>query len=107
MSTDYEKWNRLTRILMWITGSATLAVVLLIFTPLFLRAEAMRRQVHQLDRQIQHIRHTNAQLEAEIAALQRDPRAVEKAARELLGVAKPHETIYRFQNGADGKASPR
>ena len=103
MSADLEKWNRLTRILMWVTGVATAVVVFLIFTPLFLHAEQLRRQNAQLETQIQELRASNGKLEAEITALQTDPRAVEKAARETLGLAKPYETVYRFQEANDGK----
>ncbi len=107
MSGDYDKWNKLTRILMWVTAIATVVVVFLIFTPLFLHAEKLRRENFALDSQIQQLRESNTKLEAEILALQTDPRAVEKAARENLGLAKPHETIYRFQDGNDAKARPQ
>ena len=104
MSQDLEKWNRLTRVLIWVTGVAAAVVVLLIFMPLFMQAEHLRRQNFELQHQIEEIRASNDKIAAQILALQNDPRAVEKEARETLGLAKPHETIYRFQENNDAKA---
>ena len=103
MSQDLEKWNRLTRVLIWVTGVAAAVVVLLIFMPLFMQAEHLRRQNFELQHQIEEIRASNDKLAAQILALQNDPRAVEKTAREDLGLAKPNETIYRFQDANDAK----
>ena len=103
MSANLEKWNRLTRVLMWTTAIAAGIILIFVFTPLFGVAYHMRRQNDQLKAQIEQVRILNDKIAAQIVALQQDPRAVEKEARETLGLAKPHETIYRFQERSDGK----
>ena len=107
MSNELTKWIRLTRLLMWVTGVATVVIVLLIFTPLFVQAEHLRRQNSELQKQIDQIRGENEKLAARIAALQQDPHAVEKEARETLGLAKPYETVYRFHNPANTPTAPK
>ena len=111
MSDELAKWNRLTRVLMWITGVATGVVLLFVFAPLFWQVQQLRLQISRLDVQIEQTRRSNDKLTAQIAALQQDPRAVEKEAREILGLAKPHETVYRFrdpteESGKAGNAKP-
>ena len=106
MSDELAKWNRLTRWLMWITGVAAGVVLLFVFAPLFWQVQRMRLQISQLDAQIEQTRRSNDKLTTQIAALQQDPRAVEKAAREILGLAKPRETVYRFRDPAEESNKP-
>ena len=101
MSEDLEKWNRLTRVLMWTTAITAGLILFCVFAPLFWKAQQMRLQNSQLKEQIEQVRILNDKLAIQIAALQKDPRAVEKEARESLGLAKPRETIYRFQDSKD------
>jgi cell division protein FtsB len=53
------------------------------------RHEELRR----LDEQIQQLREENASLETQIDALKNDPAAMEKIAREQIGLVKPGEVI--------------
>lgn len=41
------------------------------------------------------------ELKREVYSLERDDRALEKAAREHLGMAKPNEEIYFFEDAPD------
>ena len=47
-----------------------------------------------LARQVSELRDENESLRAEIDALRRDPRAVERIAREDLGLARPGEVLF-------------
>ena len=58
--------------------------------------EAMRQQIIELDQQIEHEEIVNRELRLEIDALKSDPKTVERLAREQLGLAKPNETVIRF-----------
>jgi cell division protein FtsB len=51
--------------------------------------EKLRREVEQLDEQNQH-------LSGEVKALKSDPAAIERVAREEMGLAKPGELIFRL-----------
>jgi cell division protein FtsB len=51
------------------------------------RAEALAHEIEDLQAE-------NARLATEIAALRSDPRAIERLAREELGLARPGETVF-------------
>lgn len=53
-----------------------------------------RRQVEGLRQEIEAIRADNARLAGEVAALRTSPRAIERLAREELGLALPDETVF-------------
>jgi len=53
-----------------------------------------REQAARLEARVNALREENARLAASIAALKTDPRAVEKLAREELGLAKKGETVF-------------
>ncbi len=53
-----------------------------------------REQVQDLRMELEALRTENARLASEIAALRSDPRAVERLAREQLGLARPDETVF-------------
>jgi cell division protein FtsB len=60
----------------------------------FLRMVAQRERTESLRQEIEELRSENGRLAGEIAALKSDPRAVEKLAREELGLAHPGETVF-------------
>ena len=60
----------------------------------FLRMVAQRERTESLLVEIEELRAENGRLAGEIAALKSDPRAVEKLAREELGLARPGETVF-------------
>ena len=53
-----------------------------------------QHQVEELRLEIDVLRDDNARLAAEIAALRTSPRAVERLAREELGLARPDEVVF-------------
>jgi cell division protein FtsB len=53
-----------------------------------------RRQVDELRLELEALRDDNARLASEIAALRTSPRAVERLAREELGLARPDEVVF-------------
>ena len=81
------------------TLASILAFVALVVGSLFgdggvLQVLAQRERRAALQRQIEDLRQENNRLAAEISALRRDPRAVERIAREELGLARPGETVF-------------
>lgn len=53
-----------------------------------------RQQVQDLRLELESLRAENARLASEIVALRSNPRAVERLAREQLGLARPDETVF-------------
>ncbi len=53
-----------------------------------------RRRVEALRGELEGLRAENARLSSEIAALRTSPRAIERLAREQLGLARPDETVF-------------
>lgn len=52
------------------------------------------REYEALQQQIQKLQQDNQNLEKQIKALKTDPKAIEKIAREQMGLARPGELIY-------------
>ena len=59
----------------------------------------MQAEVAQLDED-------NRRLDAEVAALKTDPKAVEKTARETLGLVKPGEVVLILPEGWEKRVKP-
>jgi cell division protein FtsB len=58
------------------------------------RADALRQEIETLGAE-------NLRLYAEIRRLRTDPRAVERIAREELGLARPGETVFLLREAPD------
>jgi cell division protein FtsL len=80
-----------------------LAVIVALFVPLFRQSQRLTEEKFSLDQQIKQLETENRKLEAEAAALSRDPKAVERVAREKMGLAKPDERIYKFEQPKQGE----
>ena len=81
------------------TLASVIALVALIVGALFgdrgvLQLIDQRNRAAALARDLEEIRAENARLAAEILALRSDARAVERLAREELGLARPGETVF-------------
>jgi len=80
-------------------GGALLVLVLMhtIFGPYgYISMRRSQREIEQLREEIDRLDRENAQLSGEIRALQTDPEAIEKVAREEMGLARPGEMIFRL-----------
>jgi cell division protein FtsB len=67
-----------------------------------LRLVEKRRQVESLRFEIEDLRAENTALVGEIAALRQSPRAIERLAREELGLARPDETVFLIREEDPG-----
>jgi len=64
---------------------------------------AMRRtqkQIEELRGEIGRLNKENTDLSHEVQALRTDPKAVERIAREEMGLARPGEMIFKIPEGA-------
>lgn len=81
------------------TLASVIALIALLVGSLFgdhgvLQLLSQQGRAEALARELEELRHENRRLAGEIRALQTDPRAVERLAREQLGLAKPGETLF-------------
>lgn len=79
--------------------ASAIALVALLVGSLFgdrgiLHLMTQRERAAALALELQALEAENARLAAEIAALRSDPAAVERIAREELGLARPGETVF-------------
>lgn len=87
-------------------GGALLVLVLMhtIFGPYgFLSMRRSQHEIEKLRQEIDQLDKENEQLTGEIRALQSDPAAIEKVAREDMGLARPGEMIFRLPDDPPGK----
>jgi cell division protein FtsB len=91
----------------WVLGTA-IALIALAVGSVFgdrgiLNLVGKRRQVEALRAELEGLRDENARLTAEIAALRTSPRAIERLAREQLGLARPDETVFLIREEEAGR----
>lgn len=72
----------------------------------FLQLRRQRAQLRAAQDEVAKIDAENRKLEAEVAALKNDPRALEKIARERLGLAKPGEIVVVLPEGWEKRVRP-
>ncbi len=62
-----------------------------------------QQEAREVQRQINQMNQENRQLEERVKALKTDPQAIERIAREEMGLARPGEYIFKIQpKPADG-----
>jgi cell division protein FtsB len=89
------------------TLGSILALIALVVGSLFgdrgiLYLVAQRERTLALRREIQELRAQNGLLVEEIRALRADPRAIERLARESLGLAREGETVFLIREAEPG-----
>jgi cell division protein FtsB len=70
---------------------------------------AMRRtqaQAKQLHMDIDRLNQENTQLSKQVKALRTDPKAVERIAREEMGLARPGEMIFKLPEQPEASLQP-
>ncbi len=90
-------WDKLTRVVIVLVFIAGLLGVAVWYLPLIQRNERMRKEVLQLDSQIQKEETAGRQLRVAINALGHDTNAIARLIRERLGYGKLGETVIRFE----------
>ncbi len=66
----------------------------------FVAMRRTQRQIRQIREQIVKLKTDNDALSKEVEALKTDPKAIERIAREDMGLARPGELIYRLPDSA-------
>jgi cell division protein FtsB len=90
--------------------ASAIALIALVVGSLFgdrgiLHLMAQRERAVVLARELSTLREENERLARDIAALRADPAAIERIAREELGLARPGETVFLIREPSP--AAPR
>ncbi|MEI7728023.1 MAG: septum formation initiator family protein [Verrucomicrobiota bacterium] len=103
---DLGIWGKLTRAILVLLVAAAMVAIVTMYYPLLKQNERMRQVVYHLDTQIQQERALEKQFGYAIESMSKDPRSVERLAREKLGYAKPGETVIRFEEAGGVQTTP-
>jgi len=71
-----------------------------------LQVRRQRLQLAKMQDEVAQLDEDNRKLEAEVAALKNDPKAVEKTARETLNLVKPGEVVLILPEGWQARVRP-
>jgi cell division protein FtsB len=96
VNVDLGIWSKLTKLVVALILAAGLLGLALWYLPLIRQNERMRREIVRLDGEIQKQEITAKQTRDAIESM-RDPKVIERLARERLVYAKPDETVIVFE----------
>ena len=107
MKVDLGIWDKLTRVVIFLLFIAGLLLVAMWYLPVIQKNERMRTEILKLDNAIRDEEEAGRKLRTSIEALQHNPKAVERLARERLGYAKADEIVIRFEGRQTNNAVRR
>jgi len=96
MNVERSIWDKLSRLVLFLLFLAGLLAVGMWYLPLIRQNERMRKEVMRFDVEIKKQEEIGRQLRSDLDQT-KDPRTIERLARERLGYAKPGETVIRFE----------
>jgi cell division protein FtsB len=99
-------WSRLTRVVWLLLMAAAVMLVAMWYLPQIRKNQAMREELARLDGEVRLEEDKIHRKKAMIDALRNDPKAVERLAREKLGLARPGETVVHFEPAPAAHSSP-
>ena len=94
---DLGIWDKLTKAVVFLLIIAALLAVAVWYLPLIKQNERMRAEILRLESEVTKEKKIAMRRKVNIEALRNDPETVERYAREKLGLAKPDETVIRFE----------
>jgi len=94
---DLDIWNKLTKAVLFLLIIAALLAVAVWYLPLIKQNERMRVEIIRLEDEVAKEEKIAMRRKVAINALRNDPETVERYAREKLGLARPGETVIRFE----------
>ncbi len=95
---DLGIWDKLTKAVVFLLIIAALLAVAVWYLPLIKQNERMRAEILRLEGEVTKEKKIAMRRKVNIEALRNDPETVERYAREKLGLAKPGETVIRFED---------
>jgi cell division protein FtsB len=104
MNVDLGIWDKLAKLIVFLLLLAALLGLALWYLPLIQRNERMRKEILSLEAEFKKEEEAYKRMRSSMDAL-RDPRTVERLAREKLSFARTGETIIRFEAPATNNVS--
>ena len=95
---DLGIWDKLTKAVVFLLIIAALLAVAVWYLPLIKQNERMRAEILRLEGEVTKEKKIAMRRKVAIEALRNDPETVERYAREKLGLARPGETVIRFED---------
>ncbi|MFT3915965.1 MAG: septum formation initiator family protein [Anaeromyxobacteraceae bacterium] len=81
----------------YVGGLALLALLSAVDTSGLRKASRLAAEAERVEAENRRLAEENARLTREVRALKSDPAAMERAAREDLGLVRPGERVYRVE----------
>jgi len=100
---DLGIWNKLIKAVVFLLIIAALLAVAVWYLPLIKQNERMRAEILRLEDEVAKEEKIAMRRKVAIDALRNDPETVERYAREKLGLARPGETVIRFEEPDTGR----
>jgi cell division protein FtsB len=72
----------------------------------YLSMRRTEKQVQELQDEIEKLNHENQALAQQVNALKTDPEAIERVAREEMGLARPGEMIFKLPSNPAADSKP-
>jgi cell division protein FtsB len=98
-------WNRHGRKILGL-ALLTLAIHDVFGSHGFLATRHTQKQIEQLRVEIERVNKENSALAGEVQSLKTDPKAIERIAREDMGLARPGEMIFKLPAAPGKPESP-
>ena len=97
MTWGAHVWNKLQSLVFVVCAGVVALGVALMFLPLLRERRSLQQEAMRLDREIARQEALERKQKAESEGLRSDPEFVERTARDKLNLARPDETIFRFE----------
>jgi len=107
MSVDLGIWSKLTRVVMVLLVVAGILGVAVWYWPVIQKNERMRKEILRIEQDIKKLEEANRKAKSDADAIERDPKTVERLARESLGYAKTNESVIRFESPTTNQTPSR
>lgn len=107
MKVNHGIVGHLTRLIGFLIIAAVVTLGAFSQLPLIKKNQRMREENLRLEQEIRKEEERAGDLQRQIHALNTDPKALERLARERLGYAKPGETIIYFEAQAPRVGRPQ
>jgi len=90
-------WHTLHHLTLGLIVTAVVVGAALKYAPLLKANQAHRAEIQHKRDKVAALEAQHRQLQSGINSLQTDPRAVERAARDILSYARPEEVVVTFE----------
>lgn len=93
-------WDKLAKVVLFLLFLAGVLAVFFWYLPLIEQNQRYRKELLALETRLAEQERWGRQLRSSIESMQKDPKAVERMAREKLGWARTNEWVIRFESPA-------